>query len=76
MKRLFLLPLLLFSIFTLAARQPEKGYRGFIEWSNDLRRPHYFYGRENDFYTGISSSHGYQFNENLFFGAVSPLKII
>lgn len=55
------------------ARQPQRGYRGFIEWSNDLRSEYalWFDGKvrkENLFYTGVSTSHGYQFNPWIFLG--------
>ncbi len=59
------------------ARQPQRGYRGFIDWSNNLRSEKYQYElldgamfthRTTFFYTGISTSHGYQFNPLLFVG--------
>ena len=58
--------------FGAKARQPESGYRGFIEWSNDYRTQKPFLGPEsriNTLYTGFSTSHGYQFNPWLFVGA-------
>lgn len=60
-------------VATLAAfgRQPERGYRGFIDWSNSYRQTETFTGlpRVSSYYTGISTSHGYQFNPHLFIGA-------
>mgnify|MGYP001026846799 CR=1 FL=1 len=63
---------------TATARQPHRGYRGFFEWSNSLRSENfayvdmsgnlYFY-RESTFYTGFSTSHGYQINPKFFIGA-------
>ena len=52
-------------------RQPERGYRGFIDWSNSYRTTENFtgYPRISSYYTGISTSHGYQFNPLLFIGA-------
>ncbi len=52
-------------------RQPERGYRGFIDWSNSYRTTANFTGfpRISSYYTGISTSHGYQFNPVLFVGA-------
>ena len=52
-------------------RQPEQGYRGFIDWSNSYRTTANFTGfpRISSYYTGISTSHGYQFNPVLFVGA-------
>lgn len=58
--------------FGAKARQPETGYRGFIEWSNDYRTQKPFLGPESrisTLYTGFSTSHGYQFNPWLFVGA-------
>lgn len=55
---------------TVQARQPQRGYRGFIEWSNDLRSER-FYGfdkRESTLYKGITTSHGYQINQMFFAG--------
>ena len=55
------------------SRPPERGYRGFIEWSNRYAKhsgywnDHYF--NFTNYYTGISTSHGYQFNPWLFVGA-------
>ncbi len=73
MKR-FLISLLVItaSAFGVTARQPEVGYRGFVEWSNDYRSQKPFLGpdtRFNALYTGFSTSHGYQFNPWLFVGA-------
>lgn len=60
-------------IFTGAmARQPERGYRGFIDWSNDLRSEQmwsYMNSRSTILYTGVSTSHGYQFTPWLYTGA-------
>ncbi len=48
-------------------RQPERGYRGFVDWTNRI------YDRKSwnqtDYIPGISTSHGYQFNPWLFAGA-------
>lgn len=53
-----------------SARQPHSGYRGFFEWSNDLRTEELdFWGRQTEYYTGISTAHGYQINPMFFVGA-------
>lgn len=50
------------------ARQPEAGYRGFVDWTNRIRHST-FAGVTNTYYSpGISTSHGYQFNPWLFAG--------
>lgn len=53
-------------------KEPLQGYRGFIEWDNTFGRSNY-YSESNSildriFYTGIATSHGYQFNHNIFLG--------
>ncbi len=70
MKKLILLLFLSFLTLSASARQPNRGYRGFLEWSNDL----YFYnapgwGNHASWFTGFSTSHGMQFNRWLFVGA-------
>lgn len=60
-----------FIILGCAARQPQRGYRGFIDWSNDLRSQQMWTGfdsRTTIYYTGFSTSHGYQFNPWLYAG--------
>lgn len=60
------------------ARQPRRGYRGFFEWSGSLRSEKFGYPdidgnlqmkRDNTFYKGFSTSHGYQINPLFFIGA-------
>ncbi len=73
--------LLLFAIVTLSlgafARQPQRGYRGFIEWDNNIRREAGLLegSRSNYLYTGLSTSHGYQFNPHFFLGAGVAVQI-
>lgn len=75
MKRILLFTLAAFSILTLSAKQPEKGYRGFLDWSNSICRQavwSFSAGKpvkETQLYTGVSTSHGYQFNPNIYVGA-------
>lgn len=54
--------------FCAFARQPQKGYRGFIDWSNSLRREKWVTST-TCFLTGFSTSHGYQINPWIFTGA-------
>lgn len=62
---LFLVPLSL----TAYAKQPQKGYRGFLDWSNSIRSYEWNgKGRTSDYYTGFSTSHGYQINPWFFAG--------
>ena len=69
MKRIVLI---LFSILLSLgafAKQPQRGYRGFVDWSNSIRS--YKMNevvRGTDYYTGFSTSHGYQINPWIFTG--------
>ena len=81
MKRFLIILQVLFLAITLNARQPERGYRGFLEWSNSLcseKRAVFApgpglniigYSRVNYLLTGASTSHGYQINSRFFVGA-------
>lgn len=74
MKKAFILStLILIASLFAAARQPERGYRGFIELSNRYRHGTYNWNNNawtyTEFYTGFSTSHGFQFNPWLFVGA-------
>ena len=56
---------------TLLAKQPERGYRGFVDWDNLLSISFAFIsgdGGESRVITGFTTSHGYQFNNWLFVG--------
>lgn len=62
---LFLIPL----SFAISAKQPQKGYRGFVDWSNSIRSYELNgIGRTSDYFTGFSTSHGYQINSWIFTG--------
>ncbi len=69
MKRLFIasFAILLTAICTFG-RQPERGYRGFVDWTNRIYRWENSFKHNTCFATGISTSHGYQFNHWLFAG--------
>lgn len=73
MKRIALLILTLITVNCLAeARQPHRGYRGFLEWSNQISREQIWsgYGSPESYWsTGVSTSHGYQINPVVFVGA-------
>lgn len=53
-------------------REPQRGYRGFVE-SESLFFPDLGFvaggGGSSDFWTGVSTTHGYQFNPHFFAGA-------
>ena len=70
MKKAFITFLLL-AVVALGgmARQPERGYRGFIDWSSSIRNDDWLFGKTTSFYTGFATTHGYQFNPRLFVGA-------
>ena len=79
MKRFLLIAMLIAAVCLAAvARQPQKGYRGFVEWSNSLRSDNFatvdLFGnfgteRQTTFFTGLTTSHGYQINPMFFIGA-------
>lgn len=69
MKRFSILFILAITIFSLSARQPQPGYRGFLEWSNNVRSTSSNIGDFTEFYTGVSTSHGYQIKEWIYAGA-------
>ncbi len=68
MKRLFItaVAILLASVCSFA-RQPERGYRGFAEWTNRVYHTDGYWSKTH-YVPGISTSHGYQFNPWLFAG--------
>lgn len=76
MRRFFITLLLLLGLSAVHAEQPRTGYRGFIEWSNDI------YGQkvynwlnpselvhQTNYYIGATTTHGYQINPLFFIGA-------
>ena len=69
MKRFSFIFLILIFCLPLFAKQPQKGYRGFLDWSNSIKNydlpP---LGRVTDYYTGVSTTHGYQINSWVFAG--------
>ncbi|MDE6301912.1 MAG: hypothetical protein K2M19_09380 [Muribaculaceae bacterium] len=72
MNRILVTLITLAACLCASARQPHAGYRGFFEWSNDLRQEEFwpgFSGRSTLFYTGFSTSHGYQCTPWVFVGA-------
>ena len=60
MKRIIFILLALSFSMGVFAKQPQRGYRGFIEWSNGIRSYETWIGSSTDYFTGISTSHGYQ----------------
>lgn len=72
MKRILITFLTILSVASMAiARQPHQGYRGFIDWSNNYRTEPSFFDmpRTSIFYSGLSTTHGYQIDSNFFAGA-------
>lgn len=59
------------------ARQPERGYRGFVDWSNYLILNFGFLAGEpgdSKIFSGFTTSHGYQFNNWLYAGGGAGLE--
>lgn len=75
MKRtIFLLLAIIAFVHVSEARQPKRGYRGFLEWSNSVRSDYVRqeHGNwENQLFlsSGFTTSHGYQINPMFFVGA-------
>lgn len=59
---------------TAQARDPETGYRGFVDWDNSIGAISNFQSatgkvkRDTNWFIGVSTTHGYQLNENVFVG--------
>jgi hypothetical protein len=57
------------------ANEPRRGYRGFLEWDNSFCTLPYFdnstgdYKKDLQWMIGLTTTHGYQINNNLFVGA-------
>ncbi len=65
---------ILLTAFCGIASQPERGYRGFVDFTNRLYRTQYLnlagnFCNKTEYSPGISTSHGFQFNNWLFAGA-------
>lgn len=64
----FIVPVLGFGM------EPQRGYRGFIDWDNSIGKMNYFDNaegknvRDTQWLIGVSTSHGFQFNRNIFLG--------
>ena len=78
MKKILFILTMILATATAGARQPGKGYRGFLDWSSSVRSDRFGFinidgsfetYRDNTFYTGFSTSHGYQINPIFFVGA-------
>ena len=78
MKKILFIVTVMLVAASVEARQPQRGYRGFFEWSSSLRSNNFGYPdlsgnlhihRESTFFTGFSTSHGYQINPLFFIGA-------
>lgn len=71
MRRILFITLAVMIAFTASSRQPQRGYRGFVDWNNSLiERPGFLPADKNHYYySGISTSHGYQINPMWFVGA-------
>ncbi len=75
MKRFFTVCVILLGFVAGHAGEPSRGYRGFFEWSNDLYAPKVVNWlnpseqvRETRYFTGVTTSHGYQIDRRFFVG--------
>ncbi len=69
MKRTAITLLALAAIAGAEARPPERGFRGFAEWSTSIFHSYYGAKKLTNCYTGVSIVFGYQCNPWLFAGA-------
>lgn len=71
MKRIIFLFTLAICAVTASALQPQRGYRGFVDWNNFLDLNFGFIAGDpgdSKVITGFTTSHGYQFNNWLYVG--------
>lgn len=56
------------------ARDPQTGYRGFVDWDNSIGALDHFgyasgtWKHDTNWFIGVSTTDGYQLNENVFLG--------
>lgn len=56
------------------AREPRRGYRGFVEWDNSIGQVDLYHSatgettRDADWLIGLATTHGYQINSHCFTG--------
>lgn len=72
MKKILLTLAILAGAFSTQARQPEPGYRGFVDWHGEVSAnvidAVLFGGGDGTFYTGATTTHGYQLKPWLYVG--------
>lgn len=77
-KQIFIILMVSIFSFIIEAKEPSKGYRGFVEVNADFGSYEAYRNTNNTFMEeynahymlyGISTSHGYQFNPHFFVGA-------
>lgn len=68
---------LIAAVVSLSAqgKQPQTGYRGFVDWDSEVFADIALYGgpTNSKFYTGFTTTHGYQLKEWLFIGGGTGL---
>ncbi len=69
LRQVFLILIELSVSLTAAAIDPGKGYRGFVDANLDLTFNQSGAPGKTTAYYGVSTSHGYQFNDHYYLGA-------
>lgn len=75
MKKTTLIIMMIMVCVAAYAREPQRGYRGFIEWDNSFGKAEWFSNADGEdkhedvLFIGLSTSHGYQINNHAFVGA-------
>lgn len=71
MKKIISLVIAFISFAVIAqAQEPTRGYRGFLDWENNVGSiEENWAGNINSWWTGVTTTHGFQFNPHFYFGA-------
>lgn len=75
MKKIIMIFVMLAAVAAALAREPKRGYRGFIEWDNSFGKGDWFSCADGEekhedlLFIGLSTSHGYQINNHAYVGA-------
>lgn len=78
MKKIFAFAVAVCLVLAAGAREPQRGYRGFVDWDNSIGPIDYLdragvggpgHDRDTQWFSGLSTSHGYQINNHVFVGA-------
>ena len=82
MKKILMIIVVVFIVVAMAqAKEPHKGYRGFIEWDTSLGKADWWSSADGVdergalLFMGLATSHGFQINRHAYVGAGLMLSI-